>query len=221
MDRPQRPSFPSVSAQRAAFTLIELIVVVGILVTVAAIALMRMGEMSVEARSTATESSFVTLREAIVGSASTPGFVQDLGEPPLMLADLFDKPDQTASGVPVGDYDPIARRGWNGPYLARPSGEYETIPIRGFLAIYGFDGQPCTLDGWGHPIVLQWPSIPDPMEARDHTRLVSAGPDGVIQTPLDVAVLNDRDDPDPPDVGDDLYLYLFRWPASPLPHEDE
>lgn len=59
-------------------------------------------------------------------------------------------------------------------------------------SIYGFPGEPAVLDPWGNPYVLQIPppqafpggstNIPDQVRFR-FARIVSAGPDGILQTP--------------------------------------
>ncbi|MBQ7189122.1 MAG: type II secretion system protein [Kiritimatiellae bacterium] len=59
-------------------------------------------------------------------------------------------------------------------------------------SIYGFPGEPAVMDPWGNPYVLQIPppqafpgsstNIPDHVRFR-FARIVSAGPDGILQTP--------------------------------------
>jgi hypothetical protein len=59
------------------------------------------------------------------------------------------------------------------------------------------------IDGWGRPIVIQRYTAGVNAEERSlFTRLVSAGPDGVINTPTDVAA------PSKAVCGDDIVLYL-------------
>jgi type II secretory pathway pseudopilin PulG len=76
-----------------------------------------------------------------------------------------------------------------------------------FLARYGETGDPAVLDGWGNPIVLQVPQTPGTTEhdRTRHARLVSAGPNGVIDTDPGELMPNER--------GDDLVLFL--WIADP------
>lgn len=59
-------------------------------------------------------------------------------------------------------------------------------------SVYGFPGEPCALDPWGNPYVLQIPppqafggamtNVTDEIRWR-YARVVSAGPDGVLSTP--------------------------------------
>jgi len=59
-------------------------------------------------------------------------------------------------------------------------------------SVYGFPGEPCALDPWGNPYVLQIPppqafagamtNVADEVRWR-YARIVSAGPDGVLSTP--------------------------------------
>ena len=106
-----------------------------------------------------------------------------------------------------------------------------TVPT-GFTARYGLGtpsyetsgvspgvGDPTVTDAWGHPIVIQEPTgdvgndqtiaelglVGAAAEwARRHTRLVSAGRDGVIQTPANALM------PTLVERGDDEILFLYR-----------
>ena len=122
------------------------------------------------------------------------------------LSFLFTAP----AGLP--DYDPATRIGWRGPWLSTVTATpYEVTGT--FTAVYGLgdgrDGLPdddlAPIDGWGNPIVIQLPDVSASVitdEEIEHVRLVSAGPDGVINTPDNVLA--------PTDVGDDLVLFLRR-----------
>jgi hypothetical protein len=83
-------------------------------------------------------------------------------------------------------FDPVYKLGWRGPYVVERSGALYTVnPASGFAEQYGETGDPTVLDGWGQPIVIQNPGLlPD---GRQDVRLVSAGPDGVLDTPPNVA----------------------------------
>ncbi|MCG8508328.1 MAG: hypothetical protein MI741_03785 [Rhodospirillales bacterium] len=137
------------------------------------------------------------------------------------------------------DYDLVTQIGWRGAWLdISASGGYSVdTPAdprgfpRGFTTTYG-DGDgddvdndgtneaddPTPLDGWGNPIVIQWPDpdgngpdpdgdgVADPDELRN-VRLVSAGADGFLDTPVDELT--------PLDKNDDRVLYLYREDPNP------
>ena len=105
-------------------------------------------------------------------------------------------------------YDPVTGRGWSGPYVDHASGvrvAYQVDAARGFTNAYGLNGDPAPVDAWGNPIVLQQPVAVGAIHSNtscNYARLISAGPDGVLQTPLNVL------QPAPADIGDDLVVYL-------------
>ncbi|SRR6056297_2133326 len=105
-------------------------------------------------------------------------------------------------------YDPVTGRGWSGPYVDHASGvrvAYQVDVARGFTNAYGLTGDPAPVDAWGNPIVLQQPVAVGVIHSSTsllYARLVSAGPDGVLQTPLNVL------QPNAADIGDDLVVYL-------------
>ena len=128
------------------------------------------------------------------------GGVEEHAEAPLLLADLFRTPPHLPPELRV--FDPIAGRGWNGPYLDPAAAR----AAKGGLNPEGKPDPIAVFDGWGRPIALQNPT-PDGAFAR----LVSAGPDGVFQTPPGAA---DVDPSDPAQVGDDFVAYLTHVPGS-------
>lgn len=210
-DRRQDRSAPAQGRAQAesALTLIELVLVVGVVVTLAALVWPRLSDTQDEAADGVTRASLSTIREAIVGTEERPGFHDDLRELPLTVRGLFLQPAALPSGAPVPSFDPVTEIGWNGPYLLGKGDGYVVDAARGFTLAYGADGDPTVLDGWRHPIVLQWPDLPElPLEQRSaNVRLVSAGPDGVIDTPGTELT------PDPKSsaqVGDDIVLYVLR-----------
>lgn len=86
---------------------------------------------------------------------------------------------------------------------------------------YGTAGDPAAADPWGNPMVLQVPgddafSTPTTAKRILYMRLVSAGPDGVLDTPLDrtAGMLSDGTTSA---RGDDLVLFLNRTDV----YEDE
>ncbi|MEZ6087108.1 MAG: prepilin-type N-terminal cleavage/methylation domain-containing protein [Pirellulaceae bacterium] len=105
-------------------------------------------------------------------------------------------------------YDPVSGRGWSGPYIDHASGRraaYKIDAARGFTDAYGMTGDAAPVDGWGNPIVLQQPVSSGAIHSStslNFARLVSAGRDGVLQTPLNVP------QPTTTDVGDDIVVYL-------------
>jgi len=167
------------------------------------------------AQAVTTETSLTRLRDVLAGTPQRPGLRQDLAGVSadrwlqMRMADLFrsrtDPPDW--SGV-LPEFDPQTGLGWRGPYLLQSSGLYEVNVPAGFTADYGADGDRAIYDGWGRPIVVQWPSTSDPDKDRVRRgRLVSAGENRVLET--DPSVL-DPDPTDPADVGDDLVVYFAK-----------
>lgn len=205
-------------AHRRAFTLLELVLVVAILVMIAGFAFFRAGavldgdESTIGALERSTRVSMGHLRETLDGPPERPGFRQDLGELPLMLADLLRVPASLPSGRAVqgtalAQYDAVSRRGWNGQYLALATGSYHLDPARGFVALYGVEGDPALLDAWNHPIVLQLPPAATLAQRFAYARLVSAGPDGTLNTDPNLLA---PDVHDAAIVGDDVIEYLSR-----------
>ena len=153
-----------------------------------------------DARSDVTRVQLSRLREA------TTAYRDDVGALPTMLADLFVRPPS----IPA--FDPLAGKGWNGPYVSPASGTYSVVDASGFTTAYGAAGSPAWVDGWKHAVVLQLPTTPGlgKKALEDRARLVSAGPDGSIQTSPGTDAPNPLD---PLQVGDDLVLYLYGPPG--------
>ena len=76
---------------------------------------------------------------------------------------------------------------------------------------YGQSGDPAQIDAWGRPIVIQWPTDSSGNIQPAYVRLVSAGPNGKLETPSTVTDLSATTTPW--NVGDDMILYL-RQPLS-------
>ena len=113
----------------------------------------------------------------------------------------------------------------------------EFLRGEGGCSIYGFPGEPAVMDPWGNPYVLQIPpaqafpgsktNLSDEVRFR-YARVVSAGPDGRLQTPCFALNLTNRWDTawtvdfqrlsrqagrsgsDVAARGDDLVLFLVR-----------
>lgn len=119
------------------------------------------------------------------------------------LAYLFVNPqtyeDGNASNDTAISYNPATRQGWKGPYLLYPSGSYILNGAANFTSIYGSNGDPAVLDGWGRPIVLQQAAV-----GNGEARLVSAGPNGILDTAPTIS--NSELNANTLLAGDDLYL---------------
>lgn len=129
-------------------------------------------------------------------------------------------------------YDATKKVGWRGPYL-----EFQGVMIplnvaKGWTARLGGGSYKGPIDGYGNPIVMQLPSnyyvggvnqgSIDPLSARGVTaqetylytnaRLVSAGPDGILQTELNINSLQTYADfqTNSTLVGDDIVYWLRR-----------
>lgn len=206
------------SRLRTAMTLAELAVVASILAALGALLVPLCTDMLQRGKLTATQETLGQIRVAVLdqyyvdrgGRLPTPLDPTRVFHP--QLAYLFVNPATfaaaaPAAGFPTTDFDAIARIGWKGPYLrsGAAGGMYLQDTTRGFGALYGVNGDPAPLDGWGNPIVLQQPAAASPAAVAgdlSYARLVSAGPNGVIETPpgVVVPVLVDR--------GDDVLLPL-------------
>jgi prepilin-type N-terminal cleavage/methylation domain-containing protein len=126
-------------------------------------------------------------------------------------------------------YNTTTRVGWRGPYLRFTGVVVPLDPVRGFTSAYGGNGAlRGPSDAWGNPVVMQIPVNLDdtPMQVDDartdsilaqflvsNSRLVSAGPDGILTTELNRLALRTYDDFqfNPSLAGDDVVLWLNRW----------
>lgn len=205
MNEAMTPTHPK---ERSAFSLLELVVVMAILVVLAGLVILEIGNFQERASVETTKTTLNTVRDAINGTGAGQGYRQDMRsfpttQPteslPSTLANLYVAPASATL------YNPVTRLGWHGPYLSGDMGMFQIDVGTGFTTNYGVANDPAPLDAWNHPIVIQIPSDPT------YARLVSAGPDGTIQTPLTVL--------DPPTSmrGDDVVLFLLRpdLPSSP------
>jgi prepilin-type N-terminal cleavage/methylation domain-containing protein len=206
-------------------SLIELIVVIAVLSIVLSLLVVKVGGVKREAEMTVAQASVSRVRDALLGCEQTPGLLADMRsvkgfqEDDLHMADLLVRREAWAP------YDPVARRGWRGPYMrsgggvmrmnSAPSGRFpaandrrwqddKTFRERRFYAddsspLYGTTNHPAIADPWGNPIVLQVPT-----NDFSHARVVSAGPSGVMDTPPDIPM------PSRESRGDDIVLFLYR-----------
>ena len=215
-------------------TLIELVVVLVVLVALASLLVPFFGQYAEDARQQSTRTTLARTAQAIVGTGGyeqSMRFAVDAdGDPYGDSTGLpWPAPADVDSGArvdhpqlhfllraPVFDaapepdlflgWDALTRVGWNGPWLDATVATRYALDLpgepRGFKDRYGLAGDLAPIDGCGNPVVIQLPRA-DPTQKND-ARLVSAGPDGVLQTPTDVNT------PTLAEKGDDLVLYLFR-----------
>ena len=136
---------------------------------------------------------------------------------------LFVNPDSSGSSETMlwtNGATLLTPRHWQGPYVQNTSAVYKvgsgtTTPpgpiqpgiVSGtFSTVYGQDLDPTVTDAWGNPIVIQVPTGTDPTTGEpgvNFARLVSAGPNGVIDTPETTTM------PTPAQRVDDAILFLF------------
>lgn len=185
-----------------------MVVTLVILAAAAALVVPLVDSASEDAAATATRATLSAMRDAVLGDGASPGFAADMGTDPGSSADLLRRP----SGAP--SFDPSTAHGWRGPYVRCASVRYVIDGTTGFAAEYGASDDPFPADAWGRPVVLQIPDadgVPAPTaDETRHARLVSAGADGVLQTPRTpagaapgTALLPARSA-----CGDDLVLFL-------------
>lgn len=181
-----------------AFTLAELVVVILIIAATAGIAALALSSTKESAHEDAARVSFQRIKAAIYGKNGKPGYYQDLGYPPRRLVDLLQH-DQAQDDP----YDPVTRKGWNGPYLVS-NGSIPTettdprfidLEQKGYVeatptgARYCLPGEPTLNDPLGYPYVLYPPYDPtSPVEpthvmwrgraAKLEDVIETGGPDG-------------------------------------------
>jgi type II secretory pathway pseudopilin PulG len=177
--------------KRRALTLMELIVVLVILIALAGLLVPLVSSTSSNAQDTTTRATMTALRDAVMsyyqdmkgiqvwtdGTTAPPGTTGV----PLTLKDLQVRPNDS-TGTPVPLFDPFTRRGWRGPYVLQSTGSFLTTldgsfyPTTPVVNPYGNPGDLAFVDGWGNPIVLQWPQTGDTVATQAlNVRLVSAG----------------------------------------------
>lgn len=192
-------------------TLLELVVVLSILVVLGGMAIRLVGTTRDDAQAVATDASLLAVRDAVIQYWADTKLVAFDGVATeaerFQLVWLFRNPVAGGS-APDADYK-RQRIGWNGPYLMNPSGDYIVDAGRGFSTVYGDSGEATVLDAYpvlvggvqraGSPIVVQ---DVDPLGTPREIRLLSAGPNGIIDTPGNVS----SDSLTSADVGDDQFL---------------
>lgn len=212
--------------KRAGLTLIELVVVLLILVALATLVLPTLSGTIEASEERAVFVKMVQLREAIIGAPGRPGFRSHNPRIPLL------KLDQLYRQGPAPDYDPARKLGWGGPY-ADPLGAALYIPgDRNFTLAYGNGSDELApIDPYGNLdqpcfLVLQAttpgpPQAPDPADAVYQPRLVSAGPNRIIDTPIERYTAAALSGPNLGARGDDIVIFLdVADPDAPNPLKD-
>jgi len=113
-------------SRQKGFTLIELVIIIVVLGILATVAIPRFADMSESSKITATTKEMAALKRSIIGNPEIiaggqlveRGFEGDVGFIPSQLSDLISKPDS------VTVYNKLTRLGWNGPYMDSAEGSY-------------------------------------------------------------------------------------------------
>jgi prepilin-type N-terminal cleavage/methylation domain-containing protein len=102
------------------FTLIELVIIIVVVGVLATVAVPVIGNMMETSRINATRQEMLLLKTAIVGRADSGvrGYENDVGSLPPTLQGLVIKP------AGVTDYDRFTKTGWNGPYINTDNADY-------------------------------------------------------------------------------------------------
>ena len=152
--------------------------------------------------------SLNTVRNAMAGEE---GVIETLSHNsnalPRRINDLVceEAPDHVSETAPeLTEYDPINKIGWRGPYV-HPTGRNEI-------------GEPTIVDGWGNELEIQVDfdsdGNVDNTESK-YIRVVSAGPNGEIETPADFSNMKPGEDESNEltlsECGDDMVIFL-RFP---------
>lgn len=214
---------------RRGLTLLELLVVLVILVALATLIVPSIGELGRKSQAVTTRENLQRLQELLVNR-----YQADMGELPRpapavvtagtrknhpQLRYLFANPD-TEDITHSTNANLLTSRHWRGPYNLHGGARYQLLTTLGFTDTYGLGdqgvrtdsgfvpGDPAVLDAWGRPVVIQEPCVAGNFtptaEEKTYTRLVSAGADGKIDTPLNVLM------PTATQRNDDIVLFLYR-----------
>lgn len=208
----------SASRRAAAFTILEILIVVVIIGALAALVIPQVDRGRENAEQVTADASLAAVEEAFAGGLAGPGYLADMKFVPgfravnVRMHDLLSPSSWPSAAV----YDPVSARGWRGPYLRNAGAVQNTestrrglfpaaadvrfagdvsFQARGFfdsggVSAYGSTGDLAVADAWGNPVVLQVPPVAafsnssaDEKRFR-YARIVSAGPDGILSTPL-------------------------------------
>ena len=179
--------------RRTAFTLVELVVVLSILVAMAGIVTPLLSGTVDRANETVTARSLTVVRDALQEYWNDTKCVPLDGLTTVATeADrfsviwLFRNPvtdDQTFG------FDIETRIGWRGPYLSSSTGDQVAL------------GEPALIDAWNELLTIQDVS---PLSTVRDVRIVSAGPNRMVDIPPTTPTIALTQT----DVGDDIYVAL-------------
>ena len=201
-----------ITRKRRALTLGEMVVVMIILIAIASI-LIPLLDLSISTpngdkspEEIVTETTMTQIRDSLVGSSNQNGAWADVGQkekffirdPSDLLLDLDSlKNKYTVDGyyLELTEFNPVTQIGWRGPY---------------------FVGQSRLIDAFGNELQVQVDFDGNnnlTSEEVRYARLVSLGPDGVLQTPLTTNDMIPGDDAGTElalsECGDDIVLFFF------------
>lgn len=144
-------------AARRGFSLLEVVVAVAVLATIAALTVPVLASLNRSDNERATQQQVERVYRAIFGEPARGefGYVGDMGRLPTSLTELVDQGSQLAFHTSDGATEHVGRigTGWRGPYLR------DLFSTTDLLA-----------DAWGQPLTFT------------NGQVVSAGPDGAIST---------------------------------------
>lgn len=178
---------------RNAFTLVELIVVLSILIALSGIVLPLCSQNLASANEAATRSTLAETRNAVLQYWHDTKFIELNGVTTVAtesqrfsLSWLFKNPVTNNSTV---QFDRNTRSGWNGPYMATSTADSVAL------------GGPNLIDGWNQTLIVQYVN---PNDSLKDVRIVSAGPNGAIDIPSNTATSALTTN----SIGDDIYVAL-------------
>ena len=144
---------------RRGLTLLELVVVLVVLVALAALVVPLLAEQTASAKETVSRANMTHLRDVVLGQYRTDNENRLPRPGPSGLAAgrpdrpqtryLFVNPTRTPEDA-VPSFDPVAAKGWRGPYIQQGFGTYQVSGT--FTTDYGVTGDPCVMDGWNRPM---------------------------------------------------------------------
>jgi len=179
---------------RNAFTLVELIVVLSILIALSGILLPLCASGVTSAAETATRSTLCETRTALLQYWHDTKLLQLDGITTAATESqrfdvlwLFVSPITESN---LADFDPNLRSGWNGPYMTTSTADAVA------------SGGPNLVDGWNQLLTVQYVN---PGNDLKDVRIVSSGLNGVIDIPANTAssALTTGS------IGDDIYVALM------------
>ncbi|MCH2131936.1 MAG: type II secretion system GspH family protein [Pirellulaceae bacterium] len=202
---------------RHGFSLIELVLVVMVLAILAGFVIPLIGNFTAggekSEKQIITETSMLAIRNAILGTPTSPGAWSDLGQQPALFPTdpfwLTLEYEQLGPLAPhiyaKGPFDPVTKIGWRGPYLKGGFRDSE--------------GSNAFRDGWNKSLAIFVPETNgnSEMDSNDVTyaRLVSRGENETLETAEENTTKYDPGGTNPStsltleDCGDDIVLFFF------------